>query len=66
MQLEFRELTHFGHAPPLTDIQADFEINRSTRYQITGKKIIDTDGQTDGRTDGTTDGQTDRRRARQQ
>ena len=45
---------------PLTDIQADFEINRPTRYQITAKKIIDTDGQIDRRTDRQTDGQTSR------
>ena len=38
MQLEFRKFTAFGHAPPLTDIQADFEINRPTRYQITAQK----------------------------
>ena len=45
---------------PLTDIQADFEMNQPTRYQITAKnmeywsKIVDTDGQTDRRTDGQT------------
>ena len=44
---------------PLTDIQADFEMNRLTRYQIIAKEIIDTDGQTDGRTDGRTDRRTD-------
>ena len=32
---------------PLMDIQADFEINRLARYQITRKEIIDTDGRTD-------------------
>ena len=38
---------------PLTDIQANFEINRSVRYQIKRKKILTQtdDGQTDGRTD---------------
>ena len=53
---------------PLTDIQADFEINRHIRYQITAKKeIISTDDrrQTDKRTDGQMnrriDGRTDRR-----
>ena len=40
---------------PLTDIQADFEINRLTRYPTTAKNIIDTDGQTARRTDGRTD-----------
>ena len=43
----------------LTDIQADFEINRPTRYQITVKKIINTDGQTDEQTDKRTNRQTD-------
>ena len=46
---------------PLTDIEVEFEINRPNRYQITAKKIIDTDGQTDRRTDGQTDRQTDGR-----
>ena len=39
---------------PLTDIQADFEINRLIRYQITEKRNYlhrQTDGRTDGRTD---------------
>ena len=40
---------------PLTDIQADFEINRPIRYQITAKinsfHRRQTDGQTDRRTD---------------
>ena len=38
---------------PLTDSQADFEINRPVRYRNTAKKIFPrtTDGQTDGRTD---------------
>ena len=41
---------------PLTDIQADFEINRPVRYRNTEKKeIISTD-----------DRRTDRRRVRQQ
>ena len=48
---------------PLTDIQADFEINRPVRYRNTAKKkIISTDDRrTDERTDGTTDGKTDGR-----
>ena len=45
---------------PLTDIQADFEINRLTKYiKLPRKEIIDTDGQTDGRTDGRTNRRTD-------
>ena len=40
---------------PLTDIQADFEINRPVRYQFIVKTIYfhrrQTDRQTDGRTD---------------
>ena len=45
---------------PLRDIQADFQMNRPTRYQIIPQKeIIDTDGQTDGQTAGRTDGRTD-------
>ena len=36
---------------PVTDIQANFEINRPIRYQNTTKQIIDTDGRTDKRTD---------------
>ena len=38
---------------PLTDIQADFEINRPIRYQITAKngKNYFHRRQTDGRTD---------------
>ena len=47
---------------PLTDIQADFEINRLIRYQITVKRKYfhrrQTDRQTDGRHDRRTDGQT--------
>ena len=42
---------------PLTDIQADFEINRLVRYQITAKRNYlhrRTDGQTDGQTSHTT------------
>ena len=59
---------------PLTDILADFEINRPVRYQITSKRNYfhrRTDGQTDGQTDYfhrrtdrriiSTDGRTDRR-----
>ena len=52
---------------PLTDIQADFEINRLISYQITAKINYfhrRTDGRTarptDGRTDGQTNGQTSR------
>ena len=44
---------------PLTDIQADFDINRSVRYQITAKRKYfhrRTDGQTDGQTSRTTIG----------
>ena len=45
----------------LTDIQADFEINRQDRYQITAKKIISTDDRrTDRQTDGRHNGQTSR------
>ena len=42
---------------PLTDIQADFDINRLVRYQITQKEIFPqtTDGRTEGRTDRRTD-----------
>ena len=35
----------------LTDIQADFEIHRPIRYQITAKRIYFHRRQTDGRTD---------------
>ena len=54
------------HYPgPLTDIQADFEINRSVRYRNTAKRNYfhrrQTDGRTDGQTDGQTAGQTDGR-----
>ena len=49
---------------PLTDIEADFEINRPIRYLIAAKRKYfhrrQTDRQTDGRTDGRTDGQTSR------
>ena len=38
----------------LTYNQADFEINRPVRYQITAKKIISTDRRTDGQTSRTT------------
>ena len=42
----------------LTDIQADFEMNRPFRYKITAKRNYfhrrQTDGQTDRQTDGTT------------
>ena len=36
---------------PLTDIQADYEINRITRHQITAKRNYFHRRQTDGRTD---------------
>ena len=42
---------------PLTDIQADFEINFYCK--LPRKEIIDTDRRTDGQTDGWTDGRTD-------
>ena len=38
---------------PLTDIQADFEINRPVRYQITAKRNY-FHGRTDGQTSRTT------------
>ena len=38
MQLEFRKITRFGHALPITDIQANFGINRPIRYQVTTKR----------------------------
>ena len=44
---------------PLTDIQADCEINQPVRYQITAKKNY-LHRRTDGRTDRRTDGQTSR------
>ena len=53
-QLEFRNITPFGHALPPTDIQADVEINRPIRYQINAKINYfhrRSDAQTDGRTD---------------
>ena len=54
---------------PLTDIQADFEINRPIRYQITAKRNYfhrrSTDGQADRRTDEQTDRRTDGRTNRQ-
>ena len=43
---------------PLTNIHADFEINRLIRYQTTAKRNYLHRRQTDGRTDGRTDGQT--------
>ena len=58
LQLEFRKITPFGHAlfVVLTDIQADFEINRPVRYiEIPQKEIISTH-----------DGRTVKRRVRQQ
>ena len=55
---------------PLTDIQADFDINRQItakinyfhRRQTDGRTDRQTDRQTDGRTDGQTDGQMSRTR----
>ena len=47
----------------LTNIQADFGMNRPIRYQITAKRNYlhrRTDGQTDERHDRRTDGQTSR------
>ena len=44
---------------PLTNIQADFEINRPLDIKVPRKKNIETDGQTDRRTDRRIDGQTD-------
>ena len=51
---------------PLTDIQADFEINLPVRYRTTAKINYFRRRQTVRQTDGRTDGQTDRRRVRQQ
>ena len=51
---------------PLTDIQADFEINRPIRNLIASKRNYFHRRQTDRQTDGRTDGRTDRRRVRQQ
>ena len=48
---------------PLTDIQADFEINRHVRYQNTAKRNY-FHRRTDGRTDERHDGQTDRQTSR--
>ena len=44
---------------PLTDIQADFGVNRPIRYQVTAKGNY-LHRQTDGTTDGWTDRRTDR------
>ena len=55
LQLEFRKTTPFGHALyPLTDIQADFEINRPVRYRYTAKGNYFHTRQTDGQTSRTT------------
>ena len=51
MKLEFRKITPFGHALPLTDIQADFEINRPVRYRNAAKRNY-FHKRTDRRTDG--------------
>ena len=46
----------------LTDIQADFELNRPLGNELPRKEIISTDGRTDdGRTDGRHDRRTDGR-----
>ena len=49
---------------PISNIQAEFENNRPSKYRITTKKKSTddkrTDRQTDGQTDRQTDGQTDR------
>ena len=37
LQLEFRKITPFGHAHPLTDIHAHFQINRPVRYRNSAK-----------------------------
>ena len=36
---------------PITDIQANFGINRPVRYQVAANEIIDTDGRTNRQTD---------------
>ena len=58
LQLEFRKITPFGNALKIglnvrwgaTDIQADFEINRPVRYQITAKRNYFHRRRTDGQT----------------
>ena len=55
----FCKIPPFGHALPLTDIQADFEINRPVRYRNTTKRNYFHRRQTDRRTDIQTDRQTD-------
>ena len=55
MQLEFQKSRLSDMHYPLTNIQANFEINRPIRYQITAKEIISTDDRlTDEQTSRTT------------
>ena len=57
MPLDFRKITPFGHALPITQYQAEFEINqRLDRCQII-TKINHFHETTDGRTVRRTDGQ---------
>ena len=62
LQLEFQKSSLSDIHYPLTETQADFEINRSVRYRNTTKRNDLHRRQTDRRTDG----RTDRRRVRQQ
>ena len=65
LELEFKKKSRLSNMHcPLTDSQADFEINRPVRYRNTAKKLFPqtTDGQTARQTDGQTDGQTDKHR----
>ena len=59
MQLEFKKSSLSGMHYPLTDIQADFEIDWPFRYQVTAKRNYLHRRTSDGQTDGTTDGRTD-------
>ena len=54
MQLYFEKSRLLDMHDPLTDIQANFEINRPIRYQITAKINYFHRRQTDGVTDGRT------------
>ena len=47
----FKKSRHSDMHYRLTDIQAEFEINRPVRYQITAKRSYSHRRQTDGRTD---------------
>ena len=51
LAIRISKITPFGHALPPTDIQADFEINRLIRYQITAKINYLHRRQMDGQTD---------------